>query len=464
MTVTNTQTSTGAMQGNGATVVWPYAFEIPDLASALVTLVDTTVSPATTTTLGTGQFGITGLGAAAGGNVTYPLVGTPLIAGQFITVARNTALTQPTPIGNQGPYLPTNVEAMVDRVVLELQQLATLIGNCLQVGIGDPSGPPALLPVKSIRANQGAAFDANGNLIAGVLSTVPVNAAMVAVFQAASLAIGRAALGVGYGAGLEDDGTHQTERVAGTVRAIAAAGATITAADHLRVINLDTTAGGFNQPLPAANTMWNGFRVRFRKKAGAVGVGAVLQRAGADTIEFLNNALGTATQVGLQTIGDELELVCDGVSSWVTSSINIKVAAAVDLNGANQGSIIAAGDTKVRFTTKRYDTHNQFDGVTNFRFTAAIPGLYHISAAAILTAAGNQTGQQLRVYKNGSFAFAGPELWVVNGTNPVGTTVSVDVDMAVGDYVEIFYSNGDSSGQSLSGSTAQTYAHFARVG
>ncbi len=80
-----TTASKVTQQGNGVTTLWPYAFEIPganssDQSNVIVTLYDTTVSPPVATILADNLFSISGVGLNTGGNVTYPLSGTPIAA------------------------------------------------------------------------------------------------------------------------------------------------------------------------------------------------------------------------------------------------------------------------------------------------------------------------------------------------------------------------------------------------
>lgn len=124
MTIATTVSSV-TIQGNGATTLFNYSFLIPEDTDVVVTVTDTTVSPTTTTTIPSSQYGITGVGNSSGGTVQYPTSGTPLAAGQYITIQRVLAFLQTTQISNQGNFYPEVVEAALDYQMMCLQQLST---------------------------------------------------------------------------------------------------------------------------------------------------------------------------------------------------------------------------------------------------------------------------------------------------------------------------------------------------
>lgn len=93
------------------------------------------------------------------------------------------------------------------------------------------------------------------------------------------------------------------------------------------------------------------------------------------------------------------------------------------------------GSTKVLYDTKTYDTHNDFDVATNHRFVAPVAGYYSVTAAIQIVSSANC---RLDLYKNGSAISQG----VNNGGSGVnqGSIVSDTVQLAAGDYLEIFVS------------------------
>jgi len=61
--------------------------------------------------------------------------------------------------------------------------------------------------------------------------------------------------------------------------------------------------------------------------------------------------------------------------------------------------------TKVQINTKEFDTNNNFDATTNYRFTPTVAGYYQINGCVYPTTA--TTNSTVWIYKNGSsFKFA----------------------------------------------------------
>lgn len=139
MTIAN-PLSTVTAEGNGATTSWSFTFIIPTTASCVVQVYDTTVTPATVTDVVTGSFTLNGVNDPDGGTVVYPLSGSPLSTGQFLTISRVLPITQEVTLRNQGNLYPQAMERGLDNVIMICQQLAAAI-EAIQVDIGDPIPP-----------------------------------------------------------------------------------------------------------------------------------------------------------------------------------------------------------------------------------------------------------------------------------------------------------------------------------
>ena len=106
-------------------------------------------------------------------------------------------------------------------------------------------------------------------------------------------------------------------------------------------------------------------------------------------------------------------------------------------------NISSATSTKIQFNSETFDTNNNYDNTTNYRFTPTVAGYYEINAMAqLLATAGNVFF--IMIYKNGSnyqrlgafygtageFGSSGSALVYCNGTT---------------DYIEVYaYINGTS--------------------
>jgi hypothetical protein len=178
-----TQLNSITVDGNGATTTFAYPFLIPAASDAIVIY---TAVGGVQTTLSSTQFTITGIGSPNGGTVTYPLAGSPIPSGSFLTVARILPEIQGTSISGQGPTF-ASIEAALDYLTMLIQQITGTASRAIVVNPADPPNPTPL-PIASVRAGQFLTFDINGNpTVASVVGgSVVVSAAMQPVVAAAT--------------------------------------------------------------------------------------------------------------------------------------------------------------------------------------------------------------------------------------------------------------------------------------
>lgn len=135
----------------------------------------------------------------------------------------------------------------------------------------------------------------------------------------------------------------------------------------------------------------------------------------------------------------------------------------VNLNGANP-SIPGSVWTKVPWNTKEFDTNNNFDSTTNFRFTPTVKGKYHLTATVDFSAGVAGNGLICAIYKNGSVYKQGPTMRFAAVAHQ-GAMVSAMADAnGSSDYFELFVYQDTTSAQTINGSAAQTYFSGTRVG
>lgn len=192
MTVSS-QTNIVVYSGNGATTIWDYDFLIPEQDDAIITYTD---ADGVETVLNTTQYSITGLDDPDGGAVTYPLSGSPITNGTFLSIRRELPLVQTTDLVNQDGFYPQVVENALDYLTMLIQQISTTNTQAIRVPASED--PPDELPSAAIRAGQQLIFDSDGQPTVGAPSSATVSAAMQPVVAAATLAAGRSALGVGF--------------------------------------------------------------------------------------------------------------------------------------------------------------------------------------------------------------------------------------------------------------------------
>lgn len=123
----STAASSQTFLGNGSNTVFAFSF-VADSASDIV--VTYTNATGVITTIPTAQYTLVINPAAVGqiwgigGQVTYPLSGSPIANGTFLTVARILPYTQTITISNQGDFAPQVIEEMGDTLEMQIQQVA----------------------------------------------------------------------------------------------------------------------------------------------------------------------------------------------------------------------------------------------------------------------------------------------------------------------------------------------------
>ena len=71
-----------------------------------------------------------------GGTVTYPLSGTPISDEYSLIIKRTVPYTQETEISNQGGFQPVVLENQLDRIVMQIQQLAEDVARAVKMKTG----------------------------------------------------------------------------------------------------------------------------------------------------------------------------------------------------------------------------------------------------------------------------------------------------------------------------------------
>lgn len=106
--------------------------------------------------------------------------------------------------------------------------------------------------------------------------------------------------------------------------------------------------------------------------------------------------------------------------------------------------------TKIQFGAEIFDPNNNFDSVTNYRYTVPISGYYRILASIVVYDANNAIAQaRLYIYKNGA---SHNQRSVFSSLAANATILSIDNNIKVflnkGDYIEFFaFADTTDSGQ-----------------
>lgn len=109
---------------------------------------------------------------------------------------------------------------------------------------------------------------------------------------------------------------------------------------------------------------------------------------------------------------------------------------------------------KILLNEVEYDSHNAFSKTLN-RFVAPVAGTYSFSGAMRINLAANDV-YGVSLLKNGAAAKSG-QMTVPTFTYPNSLVVSADIELAVGDYVELAGLNGSGTGKGISSGASVTY-------
>ena len=121
--------------------------------------------------------------------------------------------------------------------------------------------------------------------------------------------------------------------------------------------------------------------------------------------------------------------------------------------------------TKVQINTEEFDTDNAYDNTTNYRFTvpSGKAGKYLITSGLWITA-GNIDRSEAYIYKNGSEE-ARSYFDLTTGALSTTMNMSLTLDLAVGDYIELYGLVDDLGGtNNFKGVNKSTYLGAFRIG
>ena len=123
-------------------------------------------------------------------------------------------------------------------------------------------------------------------------------------------------------------------------------------------------------------------------------------------------------------------------------------------------SIANATATKIQLNTEAFDTNNNFDSTTNYRFTPTVAGYYQINASVYNGNNGGSGTQLIAIYKNGSpykYTF-GP--YTTGGSMGIFDIVSLNGST---DYIEIYYIQSSGVTQLIQGGVLYTWCSGSLV-
>lgn len=166
-----------------------------------------------------------------------------------------------------------------------------------------------------------------------------------------------------------------------------------------------------------------------------------------DTDDGTNyTAFKTGTQAGNITYtlpttapsvdGQVLSATTGGVMSWATPSAT-GFTSRIRVKRSTTQSINDTTFTKVQFDSEDYDSLNEFDSSTNYRFTVTTTGYYLIHANLEYSSLSDGKMIRVAIYKNGTKV--GRERVAITGVSADLSVSATDIlSLAATDYIEIF--------------------------
>jgi Right handed beta helix region len=170
MTVNSTPRRAGPFLGNGVSTEFPFAFKVFSAADVALTYTDTVLGTDTLLVLGTDYTVALNpdQDASPGGTITYPISGSPLPASATLVVIGSLEYNQPLDLPAGGNFSPIALENQLDRVAIQLQQIAEAQSRSFTFSASEGTIP--VFPPVASRANKLLGFDATGQFI-GVVPT-----------------------------------------------------------------------------------------------------------------------------------------------------------------------------------------------------------------------------------------------------------------------------------------------------
>ena len=144
------------------------------------------------------------------------------------------------------------------------------------------------------------------------------------------------------------------------------------------------------------------------------------------------------------------------------------VSGTVMVNGPAFSAYLSANQTlsnnaftKIACNTEEFDTNNNYDNATNYRFTPTVAGYYNITGGARVSATA-LTDFVLVIYKNGSEYKRGSG-WLMTASTVQLTCANLVYLNGSTDYVEIYVYTSATSSNSALGGSQYTYFQAAMI-
>jgi len=183
----------------------------------------------------------------------------------------------------------------------------------------------------------------------------------------------------------------------------------------------------------------------------------------------VNNCTGAYTITAKTAAGSGIlitkganQIFCNQVSVYSKFGTGSTPAFSVNKNGTNQTGVVSNVTTKVTFSTKTFDTNNDFNTSTS-TFSPTIPGIYNVSLCLRLNSSADLAVLQAQIYKNGVlYATSVATQSGTAGTESARVSGLVEMN-GTSDYIEFFISQNTGSNRDILGLSSDTYASGFKI-
>lgn len=176
MTVSTETTKSATVVGNGVTTAFPFAFKIFQTSDVSVVLA--VVATGVETVLTEGVDYSVSMNADQegdpGGEVTYPLSGSPMASTHSLTLVRDVPATQGLDLTLGGSFNPDNIEKALDRVTTLVQQIEEAVDRAVKVSVSSGLTPDEFFldNITNAGANANAAAASAATALASATAAV----------------------------------------------------------------------------------------------------------------------------------------------------------------------------------------------------------------------------------------------------------------------------------------------------